>query len=380
MSEPMSRKLLCRRVNRRSVLQSSAALLSVPFVAKATAAFGQEKLTGTGEVVICSYGGEFTQNLRKYVFEPFRKATGIKVVDATADIAEPQIKAMHEAGRVDWDAVFVTPHAQGYSELSQAGVFAPIDYSLWDDEALKAVPESARHADAVVAFKAALLQVYDKRAFPKGGPKNWADFWNVKEFPGPRGLGVRPPSSMVFALLADGVSRSGLGRLTDNEVDRALKKLDEIKPYIAKWWSAGGEPVQLLTNGEYAISSSSDGRAVGAIRGGLPLGTVWDGAFINDNYWGVLKGGPNTANAQKFIAFVNRTEVAAAFTQATGFAGPNLSQLEYLPADLAANIAINPENAAKSVLLDARWIIEKRTDGKTNGEYIQDRWLAWRAR
>jgi len=380
MSEQVSRKLPCRRVSRRSVLQSSAALLSAPFVAKATAAFGQEKLAGTGEVVVYSYGGSFTENLRKYVSDPFTKATGIRVVDVTADLAEPQVKAMHEAGRVDWDLAIVNPFWPAYLELQQSGAFMPIDYSLWDDEALKGVPESARLKDAVVALQSANLLVYDERAFPKGGPKNWADFWNIKEFPGSRGLAANTSISVLaFALVADGFTDKGLWRLTDDKVDRALKKLDEIKPHITKWWAAGGEPIQLLINREYALTSAYDGRALAAIKRGVPLRMVWDGATTTDNYWTVLKGGPNSANAQKFIAFVNRAEVAAAFTQWTGYPGPNLNQLKYLPAELLPLISISPDNAKKIIRYDASWFLDKRPDGKTNAEHITQRWLTWRA-
>lgn len=94
MSDKVSSKFSSRHATRRSVLQSSAALLSTPFMAKANSAFGHEKLPGSGEVVVCSYGGSFTENLRKYVSEPFTKVTGIRVVDVTAGEAEPQIKAM----------------------------------------------------------------------------------------------------------------------------------------------------------------------------------------------------------------------------------------------------------------------------------------------
>ncbi|SCB56146.1 putative spermidine/putrescine transport system substrate-binding protein [Bradyrhizobium shewense] len=380
MSEQMSRKLPCRRVSRRSVLQSSAALLSVPFVAKATAAFGQEKLAGTGEVVVYSYGGSYTENLRKYVSDPFTKATGIRVVDATADNAEPQIKAMREAGRVDWDVAIVNPFFPAYLELQQAGAFMPIDYSLWDDEALKGVPEPARLKDAVVAFQNAGLMVYAERAFPKGAPKNWADFWNIKDFPGPRGLSANSfVADLAFALMADGFTHKGLWRLTDDKVDRALKKLDEIRPHITKWWTAGGEPVQLLISGEYALTSVYDGRALAAIQRGAPIRMVWEGATLADNYWIIVQGGPNSANAQKFIAFVNRAETAAAFTRQTNFPSPNLNQLKYLPADLVQLISISPDNAAKTVRYDVPWFLEKRPDGKTNAEHVQERWLAWRA-
>lgn len=365
-------------LSRRSVLQSTAALISLPLVGNATIAAAGEKLAGSGEVVVYSYGGSFTDGVRRKVYEPFAKATGIKVVDVVADLAEPQVKAMHQAGRVDWDvAIIGSPE---YPALQAAGVFAPINYSLWDDEALSGVPQADRLRDAVVAIRNATLMVYDERAFPKGGPKNWADFWNIKDFPGPRGLdGSLGWRSMLFALMADGVAHKDLWPLTDDKIDRALKKLDEIKPHITKWWMAGGEPIQLLISREYALTSSFDGRAITAIKQGIPLRLVWDGAAIGLTYWTVLAGGANTANAQKFIAFVNRAEIAAAFTQGGGYPGANINQLKYLPADLAPLISINPENAAKEVQLD-NWISAKRSDGKTNMEHIQERWLAWRAR
>ncbi|MGY4408220.1 ABC transporter substrate-binding protein [Bradyrhizobium sp. USDA 3315] len=380
MTKQDSRNSQSGIVSRRSLLQSTAVLLSAPFVAKATAAFAQERLAGSGEVVVCSYGGSFTESLRKYVFDPFTKRTGIRVVDVTADNAEPQIKAMREAGRVDWDVAFVNPFWPAYLELQQAGAFMPIDYSLWDDEALNGVPESARLKDAIVAFQNANLLVYGEQAFPKGGPKNWADFWNIKEFPGPRGLSANSVNAdATTALIADGFTHEGLWRLTDDNVGRALKKLDEIKPHVTKWWTAGGEPIQLLINGEYALTSAPDGRALAAIKRGVPIRTVWDGATITDNYWIVVNGGPNSANAQKFIAFVNRAEMAAAFTQGTGYPGPNLNQLRYLPADLVPLLSISPDNAPKTVRFDVPWFLEKRADGKTNAEHVQERWLAWRA-
>ncbi|MVT55977.1 extracellular solute-binding protein [Bradyrhizobium yuanmingense] len=378
MTEQDSRNHPDGTVSRRSLLQSTAGLLSLPLVVNTTVAFAGEKLAGTGEVVVYSYGGSFTEKLRKSVFDPFTKATGIKVVDVTADLAEPQLKAMHEAGRVDWDIAIVTP--QGYQELHDGRMFIPIDYSLWGDEALKGVPGSARLTDAVLAFQSATVLVYDERAFPKGGPKSWADFWNIKEYPGPRGLdGSLGYRSMLFALMADGVAHKDLWPLTDDKIDRALKKLDEIKPHITKWWTAGGEPIQLLINREYALTSAFDGRALAAIKQGIPLRMAWEGATIGDNYWTILKGGPNGANAQKFLAFINRAEMAAAFTQGAGYPAPNLNQLKYLPADLVPLISINPDNEVKTVRFDVAWFVAKRPDGKTNVDHIQERWLAWRA-
>ncbi|MGY2932937.1 spermidine/putrescine-binding protein [Bradyrhizobium sp. GM6.1] len=155
-----------RGPSRRSFLGSSAALLSVPFVTKATTAGAQEKLAGTGEVVVFSYGGSYTQAVRKYVYEPFTKATGIAVVDVTADIAEPQVRAMARAGRTDWDVALID--GQNFPTMHEAGLFQPIEYGLWDDEALNGTPQSARLGDGVVAFRSTTLLAYDERSFPKG--------------------------------------------------------------------------------------------------------------------------------------------------------------------------------------------------------------------
>lgn len=364
------------RVSRRSILWSAAALTSASIIAKTSRAWAQEKLAGSGEVVVFSYGGSFTENIRRYVYEPFTKATGIKVVDVVGDTAEPQIKAMSLAGRIDWDVAYVDT----YEQLRETGIFEPIDYSLWDKESIEGTPQHARLEDAVAIFGVALLLAYDERVFPKGGPQNWADFWDVKKFPQPRGfLGPQAARNLEFALLADGVAKKDIWPLTDDKVDRALKKLDEIKPHVAKWWAAGGEAPQLLINREYAMTSAYDGRVLAAIRQGAPIKMVWDGAALGYVRAAVLKGGPNTANAQKLIAFLNRAQVAAAFTQGTGYPGPNTNQLKYLPAELIPLLNIAPENASKCIITDTAWLLTKRPDGKTNNDHLQERWLAWRA-
>lgn len=365
-------------LSRRSILQSAAGLMSVPFIAKATTAWAQEKLAGSGNVVVQSYGGSFTEGVRKQVFDQFTKATGITVVDMPVDTSAPQVKAMNQAGRVDWDTAFID--AVDYPGMQQAGMFEPVDYSLWDAESVEGVQQKDRLSHGVVAFESVTLLAYDTRAFPKGGPKNWAEFWDVKTFPGPRGLiSQHGKHNMVYALGADGVPRNEIWPLTDDKIDRALKKLDAIKPHVVKWWVAGGEAPQLLINREYVMTSAYAGRLTPMIRQGAPIRMAWDGANRTAIYWAIIKGGPNTRNAQKLIAFVNRAQIAAGFTLATGYSSPNANQLKHLPADLVPLLSVNPENAAQYVSEDTAWIVQKRPDGKTNADYIQERWLAWKA-
>ncbi|MGY4430831.1 spermidine/putrescine-binding protein [Bradyrhizobium sp. F1.13.1] len=102
------------KFNRRDILRAAAASMAIPAIAQSTTAFAKDKLAGSGQVVAFSYGGLFTQGIRKHVYDPFTEATGIKVVDVIADVSDPQVKAMNQAGRVDWDTAFL-----------QAAVFPP---------------------------------------------------------------------------------------------------------------------------------------------------------------------------------------------------------------------------------------------------------------
>ncbi|MGY8632776.1 ABC transporter substrate-binding protein [Bradyrhizobium sp. 14AA] len=344
-------------------------------------AFAQRKLASRGgQVIVFSTGGAFTQSVRKYVFEPFTEATGIRVIDVIGDLAEPQVKAMNQAGRVDWDSALV--RACIFPPMHAAGMFLPIDYNLWDTESVEGTPKSVRLKEGVLAIASANLITYDKRVFGDGnGPKNWEDFWNVKVFPGPRALTQLPANAknnIVLALEADGVAKADIWPLTDHKIDRALEKLDQIKPHVTKWWTGAGEPTQLLINREVVMTSCYDGRAIAGIRQGAPIQMAWDGAYVSYTYWTVLKGGANSENAQKLIAFVNRAAIAANFTIGTGYPGPNTNQLKYLPSDLVPLLSNGPENASKVVLEDSAWLASQRPDGKTNLEHIGERWLAWR--
>lgn len=365
-------------LSRRSVLQSAAALLSVPLVAEATTSWAQERLAGSGEVVVSSRGGAFADAIKRNCYDPFTKATGIKVVPVTANLDEPLLWAMNKAGRMDWDMAVVQP--QTFPTMDDAGFFVPVDYTLWDQEALDGCPPHTRLKNAVACYGFAMLLAYDERAFPNGGPKSWVDFWDVKRFPGPRGYyGAEAQHAYVPPLLAAGFAHKDIWPLTDDKLAIATEKLNEIKPHITKWWTAGGECTQLLINRELALTHAWDGRCVNAIRQGGPIKMVWEGADLAYGYRTVMRGGPNTVNAQKLVAYLSRAEVAAAWTLASGYPGPNINQLKHLSADLVPLLNASPENISKSVLEDSVWLAAKRPDGKTNIDYLRERWLAWRA-
>ena len=63
----------------------------------------------------------------------------------------------------------------------------------------------AIHECGVATIVWTTIVAYDKTKFPGEKPSKLADFFDVKKFPGMRGISKRPVVAMEFALMADGV-------------------------------------------------------------------------------------------------------------------------------------------------------------------------------
>ena len=108
---------------------------------------------------------------------------------------------------------------------------------------------------------------FDAKRFGKNPPKSWADFWDVKKYPGKRTLYKWMSANLECALLADGVAPDKLYPL---DVDRALRKIEELMPHVVTHWSTGAESQQLLRDGEASMGAYED--AEGKIK--RPLNIV----------------------------------------------------------------------------------------------------------
>jgi putative spermidine/putrescine transport system substrate-binding protein len=91
----------------------------------------------------------------------------------------------------------------------------------------------------------------------KGAPKSWADFWDLKKYPGKRGRRRSAKYTLEIALLADSVAPADVYKIlaTKQGVDRAFSKLDQIKRDIV-WWQAAAEPALFLTDGIFVMTSA----------------------------------------------------------------------------------------------------------------------------
>jgi putative spermidine/putrescine transport system substrate-binding protein len=321
------------------------------FVVAVTAA---DFAKATDMLTVTSWGGAYTKSQEKAFLEPFAKATGATVLQDEWSGETAKIKAMVETKQVTWDVVDIEPgHAlQGCDE----GWLEKVDYSALGGK--EAFVDGAAMDCAVGTIVFGTIYAYDASKFPNGGPKTMADLWDVKKFPGPRALRKSPKTTLEFALIADGVSPKDVYKVlgTKAGVDRAFKKLDEIKPHVKVWWTAGAQPPQLLADGEVAMTTAWNGRIFDAVKNsGKNFKIVWDGQGMDFNLWGMPKGSKNAAVAKKFVAFTVQPDVMAQQSKFISY-GPTLkAAIAKVPKDILADLPTAPENARNAFVVSSEF-------------------------
>ena len=138
-------------------------------------------------------------------------------------------------------------------------------------------------------------------------PSALADFFDLKRFPGARGLRNSPVVNLEWALMADGVPVDQVYQVlsTDSGVNRAFKVLDRIKKNIV-WWDDPLQPLELLRNRKVVMTSAYSGGILDAIKKrNEDLAIVWDGQVWDMVVWVIPKGTVNLKEALDFIVFAS---------------------------------------------------------------------------
>lgn len=320
-----------------------------------------------GRLVVVSWGGAYQRAQTQAFFDRFSKQFGIRMIqESPTDLA--RIVAMVDSRNVTWDVVDVESREPEF--LGPAGYLEELDYSIIDG---RFTPGPAKYPWAIGNIFWSTVLVYDEKAFPAGGPQSWKDFWDVKRFPGPRSLRNHPYGNLVFALLADGVPPDKIYPMTDEMVDRAFKKLDQIKPHITVWWTAGSQPAELLSRREVVMTSAYNGRIFEIQQEGVPARIVWNGGHASIDFWVIPKGAPNRELAQLFVAWATIPENQAQIARYITYGPPDRRAWDHVDpnwAPVKAGLPSDPENLKVQAITDGMWW------GK-NLDKLLERWNEW---
>ncbi|TCU12644.1 ABC transporter substrate-binding protein [Rhizobium sullae] len=321
------------------------------------------------DLTVVSWGGSYQDAQREIYFKPFSEKIGKPLLEEAWDGGVGVLQAKVKAGAPNWDVVQV--EAEELALGCADGLFEKIDWNKLGGRD-KFLPDAVSDC-GVGAIVWSTAIAYDGARL-KDGPKSWADFWDMKKFPGKRSLRKGAKYTLEFALLADGVKKDEVYDVlaTPEGVDRAFKKLDELRPNIV-WWESGAQPLQLLASGEVVMTSAYNGRITGINRTeNKNFKVVWPGSIYAIDSWVVLKDAENKVLGQDFIAFASEAANQVMLPGYIAYGLPNVEAASNVSAEYASDVPTDVNNMADSLPLNTDFWID-------NAEALTQRFNAWLA-
>jgi len=338
------------------------------FTAAVLAAVSGAALAQSKPLIVVSWGGAYQDAQKKVYFEPLRVA-GLDLIDESWDGGVGVLRAKVQGGSPVWDVVQV--ESEELEIGCEEGVYEPIDFSrIGGKDAY--IPEAV-HKCGVGAIVYNFVLGYDRDRITDP-PKSWADFFDLRKYPGKRALRHGPKTSLEIALMGDGVAPADVYRAlkTDAGVDRAFRKLDTIKKDII-WWKAGAQPPQLLASGEVALTSVYNGRIDAAnTKDKRNFGIVWNQSLYTIDSWVILKGSPNVAAAYRFLEFAGRAENQAKLPMHIAYGVTNKSATALIDPTRLPDLPTAPDNLKNAIEIDTQFWLE-------NLDKLTERFNKWAA-
>jgi putative spermidine/putrescine transport system substrate-binding protein len=298
--------------------------------------------------------------------QPFTAATDIQIRQDTWDGGMDALKA--RANENAWDLVQVKPDelAAGCAD----GIFEKLD---WSTIGGKDHYQAAAVTDCGVgATLHNTVLAWDRDKFQ--ATPTWADFWDVAKIPGKRGLGKNVRGALEIALLADGVAPADVYRTlgSGDGVDRAFRKLDQLKPYIV-WWQTSADAAKILGSGDVLMTATPSSVIVMADRvEKRNFGIQFAASLFEPRFWAIIKGAANLREAQQFLYFTGTPSLEARLFRLSGVVG--LAK--------GVNDWLSPEQQALSPSLQANASLALRVDNgfwHDNLTKLRTRFDAWLA-
>ncbi len=327
-------------VNRRGFLTVAAALGLTPLLPGLSRAAAKE-------LVLLTWGGDTGNALVSAFLEPFCKDASMTPGHDGAGTSEGRMKSVIDSGRIPWDVM--DAGVGTVQALGSKGYLEEIDYSIVDKSK---VIDGFAFKYGVANYLFSYVIAYDSEKTGGRTPGGWADFWNLKDFPGKRGMRKDPQAALEAALMADGVP---IDQVYPIDEKRAWNKLREIKKDTV-FWSFGAESQQLLREGEVTMASmwSTRVNALHQDTGGR-CKWIWNQGIVCPGMWAVPKGNPAGKDAFRFIAGAQDPARQVDFFKRVngGPANPQTSSL--VPADLVNLDPGHPDNLSQQLKIGAEW-------------------------
>ena len=344
----------------------------------AGSAFAADALT------VVSWGGAYTKSQLEAYHKPYTAKFGTKIQSEDYNGGLAEVRAQVEAGKVTWDVIDV--------EVSDA--VRGCDDGLFEAISSKSLPKGANGAlaekdfipgalteCAVGSIVWSTIYAFDADKYSGSKPSNLNDFFDVKKFPGKRGLRKNAKVNLEWALMADGVSHNDVYKVLGTKAgqDRAFAKLSSIKNHVL-WWEAGAQPPQMLADGEVVMTSAYNGRIFNAaVQEKKNFEIVWDKQLFDFDLFAIIKGTPRLNEAMRFVGFATATEQLAKQASWISYGPTRKSSIKLISTHATSGVKMMPHmptapnNFKTAVLANAEFWAD-------NGDELNERFNSWLAK
>lgn len=309
--------------------------------ASAMMIFGGTLAASAADVVIVANGGPPQDAHRKALWEPAAKALGMTFDEDTSQ-SWTEARAQVDAGSVTWDIINLN---MGEVQLAaDAGILVKLPEDIVNRDDF--VPGSVN--DYCVG-NTVFSQVmgYNTEKWGDNGPSSVVDLFDTEKFPGKRGLYRNARGNIEAAAIALGKSHDEIYDFlkTEEGQEAAFAKLAELKPDVI-WWESGSQLTQLILDGQVDLAYGWDGRIISAIDAGAPFKVVYQDGILNVDCYAVIKGGPHTENAIKFLKEISKAEYVKDVVKYVAYGGANKRAYDDYDAETLSRLTSAPDNLA----------------------------------
>jgi putative spermidine/putrescine transport system substrate-binding protein len=348
-------------------MKTPISLIRTTVAACALGVFGAASAYASDTISVVTFGGAYETAAKKAWFEPFTAKTGNQFSTESYDGGLAKLQAMEQAKNPTWDLMDL--ESNDAITACDEGLLEKLDKKTLGNTS-DFLPNSINDC-AVASMVWSTVYAYDTTTL-KSAPTTINDFFDLKKFPGKRGMRKSPKGAMEWALIADGVAPQDVYKVlaTPAGVDRAFKKLDTIKSSIV-WWEAGAQAPQLLADGAVVMVQAYNGRIDDAIqKDKKPFKIVWDAQIYDFEWWGVPKGAKHADAANKFIVAASSPQAYADLSKYIAYAPPRKNSIPLIDKARLNGLPTAPDNFKRPLQINASFWAD-------NADAIAKRFQNW---
>ncbi len=322
-----------------------------------------------GEVNIFNFGDYIDPTL----IAQFEEDTGIKVNYSEFDTNEEMYPVI-STGSADYDIIVASDYMitrMIEDELLQEINFDNIpNYVNIDQQYIEFSDGYDKTGTYSIPHMVGTMGIaYNSELIPEGEITSWNDLWNP-EYSGQVVMNDSMRDTLAIALKAKGYS---LNTLDENELSDAVDYLIEQKPMVYKYANDSARDFLIGETASLGVVWNGELLYMQDLNEKIEFVIPDEGSSFFVDAWAITADAQNVENAEKWLDFMCRADVAYTNFEYLTYTLPNQAAIETMSEDLISNEVLFP---TEDVLSNCETI---KSLGSEGDEMYSDYWKKYKA-